>query len=221
MKIPPEWTFKSDDIATNFDAHVREQLPWYDLATNAVAHFARHYIPANGLVYDIGAATGNMGRALASTLEGRNAELIAIDSSREMAERYDAPGRCVVADALDYEYGPFDVAIAFLVLMFLSPARRRDYVRNLVRLIRPGGALIVFDKTDCPGGGYLSTAIHRLTLAGKLAGGAQPLAIIEKELSISGVQRPLSWQFMNHAAPGAVEVFRFGEFAGWVIESQD
>ncbi|MGF6607066.1 tRNA (cmo5U34)-methyltransferase [Paraburkholderia sp. WSM4175] len=221
MKIPPEWTFKSDAIASNFDAHVREQLPWYDLATNAVAHFARHYIPYGGLVYDIGAATGNIGRALAPTVEGRQAEFIAIDSAREMVERYTGPGRCVHADALEYEFAACDVVIAFLVVMFLAPARRRDFVRKLSNLIRPGGALIIFDKTDCPGGGYLSTAIHRLTLAGKLASGAQPLAIIEKELSLSGVQRPLTWQFMHHAAPAAVEVFRFGEFAGWVIESQE
>ncbi|WP_321900045.1 hypothetical protein, partial [Paraburkholderia heleia] len=46
-------------------AHVHEQLPWYDLATETVVHFARHYIPNGGRVYDIGCATGNVGRARA------------------------------------------------------------------------------------------------------------------------------------------------------------
>ena len=63
MKIPTEWTFKSSDVAEGFDNHVREQLPWYDLVTDGLRQLARHYIPQNGLVYDIGASTGNMGRA--------------------------------------------------------------------------------------------------------------------------------------------------------------
>lgn len=219
MKIPAEWTFSSNEVASNFDSHVREQLPWYDMATDAVALIARHYIPERGRVYDIGSSTGNIGRTLVPTLNSRHAEFVAIDSSPQMVARYAGPGQCVLADAMDYGYEPFDVAICFLVLMFLPSGARRDFLRGLCKLIRPGGALIVFDKTDCAGGGYLSTVIHRMTIAGKLKGGAQPAEIIEKELSIGGVQRPLSAQFMHVAVPTAVEVFRFGEFAGWVIEN--
>ncbi|MFP4891241.1 class I SAM-dependent methyltransferase [Paraburkholderia sp. EG304] len=221
MEIPSEWTFRSNEVAGHFDAHVREQLPWYDLTTESVAHFARHYIPEGGLVYDVGCSTGNIGRALASTLESRHAQLIALDSSEEMAQRYAGPGKCVCADALSYDFEEFDVAVCFLVLMFIAPGKRREFIRSLCRKMRPGGALIVFDKMDCSCGGYLATAIHRLTMAGKLRGGAEPAEIIAKELSISGVQRPLPWQFMTHVVPAAVEVFRFGEFAGWVIESPE
>lgn len=219
MKIPAEWTFRSNEVANNFDSHVREQLPWYELATDAIALIARHYIPEKGLVYDIGSSTGNIGRALSQTLDSRHADLVAIDNSPEMVERYAGPGLCALCDAMDYPYEPFDVAVCFLVLMFMPVGKRRDYLRGLCKLIRPGGALIVFDKTESAGGGYLSTVIHRMTIAGKIKGGATPAEIIEKELSIGGVQRPLSWQFMHIAVPNAVEVFRFGEFAGWVIEN--
>ncbi|WP_036018266.1 class I SAM-dependent methyltransferase [Paraburkholderia mimosarum] len=221
MEIPSEWTFRSNEVAGHFDAHVREQLPWYDLTTEAVAHFARHYIPEAGRVYDVGCSTGNIGRALASTLESRRAEFVALDSSQEMTERYSGPGKCVCADALAYAFEEFDVAICFLVLMFIAPGKRREFLRSLCNKLRPGGALIVFDKMDCAGGGYLSTAMHRLTMAGKLRGGASAAEIIAKELSISGVQRPLPWHFMTMACPNAVEVFRFGEFAGWVIEAPE
>ena len=219
MKIPAEWTFSSNEVASNFDSHVREQLPWYDMATDAIALIARHYICQEGRVYDIGSSTGNIGRALAPTLASRHAEFIALDNSPQMVARYDGPGQCVLHDAMDYRFEPFDVAVCFLVLMFMPPGVRRNWLRELTSLIRPGGALIVFDKTDCAGGGYLSTVIHRMTIAGKMKGGASPAEIIEKELSIGGVQRPLSSQFMHIAVPTAVEVFRFGEFAGWVIEN--
>ena len=63
MQIPKNWTFENTSVAQNFDKHVREQLPFYDLATNAISHIARHYIQENKLVYDIGASTGNIGNS--------------------------------------------------------------------------------------------------------------------------------------------------------------
>lgn len=213
-----DWTFQTAEIARGFDAHVREQLPWYDLATGAVAHIARHYIPNGGLVYDIGASTGNIGRAIAETIAARNARFVAIESSAEMVREYSGPGTIHHADAMAFPYEPFDVGIVFLVLMFLPAGERKGFIRQMCDKIRPGGALIVFDKTVGPSG-YLSTVLHRLTIAGKVATGSQPGSIIEKELSLVGVQRPLSRSFMDTAvSPSPVEVFRFGEFAGWVIE---
>jgi len=50
MKIPSNWTFKSKDVAEHFDAHVREQLPFYDLVTDTIVHIARHYLPNNGII---------------------------------------------------------------------------------------------------------------------------------------------------------------------------
>ncbi len=215
-----DWTFRDTGIAQSFDNHVREQLPWYDLATGAVAHIARHYIPENGLVYDIGASTGNIGRSIADTLESRSARLVSIESSEEMAALYQGPGELVVADASGYDFAQFDVAVLFLVLMFVPSGTRRAFLSRLCETIKPGGAMIVFDKTEAFSG-YLSTVMHRLTIAGKVAQGARPDEIIAKELSLVGVQRPIPARIITDAAPGAVEVFRFGEFAGWVIERQE
>ena len=90
--IPTHWTFRDQQVAAGFDRHVREQLPWYELATGAVAHVARHYVPEFGTVYDLGASTGNIGRALAPTLTARKAKLIPVESSQEMACLYAGPG---------------------------------------------------------------------------------------------------------------------------------
>jgi len=217
MDIPTDWTFRNSNVASNFDRHVREQLPWYDLATGAVAHIARHYIPDGGLVYDIGASTGNVGKALAEIIEKRKARVVAIDNSEEMAAMYTGPGEIVVADAMTHPFEHFDVAIAFLVLMFMPPGQRRDWIVAMSQKIKPGGAMIILDKFAMPYG-YLSTVLHRLTIAGKVAAGANSDDIIRKELSLGGVQRPLPHRFLDCIAPGAAEVFRFGEFACWVIE---
>ena len=214
MDIPSNWTFETPGVAAGFDRHVREQLPWYDLATNAITHIARHYIPDGGLVYDLGAATGNIGRAIAPVLEDRGARLIGVEPSAEMVKRYEAPGEIVCAKAEDVDYDGFDLAVVFLTLMFIEPRKRILLMNRLRHACRPGGAIVVFDKLE-PAGGYLSTVFYRLTLAGKRAAGVSADEIIEKELSLSGVQRPI---LESQLGGPAYLWFKFGDFAGWVIE---
>lgn len=217
MKIPEQWTFKSNEVANGFDDHVRQQLPWYDLTTGIVAHVARHYIPQGGLVYDIGASTGNIGRAIADTLTNRNATIVPIDNAEEMACIYKGPGEIVIADALEYDFEPFDFAVAFLSLMFFPVSRRREWVMKMAAKINQGGAMLIFDKCE-PVGGYQSSVLSRLAIAGKLASGVSPEDIIKKELSLAGIQRPIDW--MEVIPPNSTEIFRFGDFAGWLIESK-
>lgn len=212
--IPSNWTFERTDVAAGFDRHVREQLPWYDLATNAVAHIARHYVPEDGLVVDLGCSTGNIGRALANTLSDRRARLVAVDRAEAMRAQYSGPGEFVAADLREYEPPVCDLVIGFLCLMFLPVADRANLIRRIRGSLRVGGAAILFDRMESLTG-YPATILARLTLAGKLAAGVDPAEIVEKELSLMGVQRPLR---RSEIPDDAVEVFRFGEFAGWLIE---
>jgi tRNA (cmo5U34)-methyltransferase len=217
LEIPKHWTFRSRAVARHFEQHVRESLPFYDLATNAVAHFGRHYIPSGGRVYDIGASTGNIGNALAETLKQRNARFSAIEESQEMADQYEGPPQLVVADAVRHDFEPFDFAVCFLVFMFLPVATRGSFLRRLQSLTKPGGALLILDKVQMPPG-YVGTAFSRLTLQQKLAVGAEPSAILQKELSLAGYQRPLDTRLLPKSAR---VFFQVGEFVGWIIEAPE
>lgn len=184
--------------------------------TGAVAHFARAYIPNGGYVIDVGASTGNVGRALARTLEQRRAYLLPIDNSKDMAKIYAGPGQMVVADAVSFNFAETtrpDLIVCFLSLMFVAVADRARLIEKMKDALDPGGALIVVDKM-VPRPGYVGTVAYRLTLAAKHEAGASAEEIIAKELSISGVQRPMS----ESELPGFVEFFRFGDFAGFVWE---
>jgi len=217
LEIPKHWTFRSHAVAKHFDQHVRAQLPFYELATSAVAHFGRHYIPNGGRVYDIGASTGNVGNALRETLVQRKAKFTAIDESQEMAERYAGPSQLVVADAVSYAFEPFDFAVCFLVFMFLPVATRGSFLRRLQGLTKAGGALVILDKVQMPPG-YVGTAFSRLALQQKLAVGAEPAAILQKELSLAGYQRPLDTRLLPKSAR---VFFQVGEFVGWIIEAPE
>lgn len=214
--IPGHWTFKDDGVAGDFDTHVREQLPWYDLATRSVAHVARHYISEGGLVYDVGASTGNIGRALEPTLEARGAYLTAIEPSMEMATLYSGPGELLCTDVEDVKWQECDLIVCFLVLMFVKPAVRAGLIAKMRSYVRRGGALIIFDKRE-GAAGYPGTVLSRLTLAHKLEAGVSPERIIAKELSLAGSQRPMA---PNELPDDALEWFRFGEFSGWLIEGK-
>lgn len=219
MHVPREWTFENATVAASFDQHVREQLPFYDLATGAVAHIARHYIPQNGLVYDIGASTGNIGRALEPMLTQRNAKLIPIEPAVQMAALYEGPGKddLITEDARSVTYHRCDLIVCFLSLMFLPVSGRKTFLAWLRSHLNPGGALIVVDKCTATSG-YAATVLWRLTLAGKVAAGVDPAEIVAKELSLGGVQRPLH---REELPLDAIEWLRFGEFCGWLIEARE
>lgn len=216
ISIPKEWTFKSAELAAGFDAHVREQLPFYDLATGVVAHLGRCYIPNGGLVIDVGASTGNIGRALAEVIKIRNADFLAIESSQEMAACYQGPGGVLVGDAeaYDFENAQPDFIVCFLSLMFIPIKSRLTLITRMKASLRSGGALVIFDKT-APQAGYLGTVAYRLALSAKQKNGASAEEIIAKELSISGLQRPID----AGELVGFQEIFRFGDFFGAVYEA--
>lgn len=217
MKVPDSasWSFKSKEIADNFDAHVNEQLPWYKMATDMVVHFGTHYLTQGGRMYDFGASTGNITRSLHDIITKRNVEAISFDNSQEMVDVFQGAGEIHCADVRDVKLEPYDFATSFLMLLFLSPEDQDAVLAKMVKAIKPGGCLFIVDRTVGKEG-YLGTVLHRFTLANKLAAGATYEDVMKKELSLMGVQRPIEYNRLL-ARYNAQEVFRMADFAGWVI----
>ena len=221
MKIPSDWTFRNSEVAKNFDRHVREQLPWYDMLTRTIGLIARHYIQHKGVVYDIGCSTGNIAKELEEVIVQRQAQLFSLDNSPAMQAEYSGCGKFILADAVEHDYQEFDLAILFLVVQFIPLSERKNLLTRLMKKCRYGGAVILVDKyyqdTDSA---YIQSIKRKITLLGKTLTGTPAEEILQKELSLSGVQRPLDFTDL-FAACGIrnSEFFRFGEFAGWIITS--
>ncbi len=215
MRIPDEWTFKNKDVAKGFDSHVREQLPWYDLVSEAVVHIVKNYANENSLIYDIGASTGNFNILLSGIIADRKIKFIGLENSPEMISEYNGADEVILCDAIDYDYKDYDVAICFLTLMFIPFDKRKAFVNKLISKIKEGGCLIIVDKIE-PSDGYLSTVLYRMALMEKMKT-TEPKDILKKELSLSGVQRPLRRGMLDGVSR---EFFRFGDFVGWVIENK-
>jgi len=215
FEIPRDWTFRDQEVVAAFDRHVREQLPFYELVSGAVAHIARHYLPEVGTLYDIGASTGNISQLLAETINKRNIKTVSIDNAEEMRQRFNGVGTLTIADATEYDYEPFDVAVLFLVIMFIPVHKRANFISRLLKKTRTGGAVIIVDKI-ADHSDYVGTIMRRMTIAGKVSSGTSAQDILDKELSLGGIQRPMR---LDTLPAEAQQFFRWGEFAGWIIEA--
>ena len=201
-----DWTFDNLD----FDRHVREQLPWYELVTEAVTFMAKQYLPTkDGVMYDIGASTGNITSSMRNILQERKAKAISIEPNAYMVSKFAGYGDIIHASAEDVAYEQFDVAVLFLTIMFIPVHKRDELMYTLRKNVREGGVIIVVDKvTDSHG--YFATCLKRMTMYFKQQF-VTTEDIVSKELSLSGVQRPVK-------RDGKL-FFKFGEFEGWVIEA--
>lgn len=215
------WTFDTPEIANTFDAHVREQLPWYDMVTDAVVYIARNYLPEFGVVVDIGASTGNMVDKLMPLTFERMADVVAIEKSISMCDvlknKY-KKSDCVVVENSDVTRGDLpkaNVYILFLTMMFIPIDKRKALMDSMRANCKQGGVIVVVDKI-CDHGGYFATVLKRLTMQFKLQQGAKPEDVLNKEMSLAGVQIPIDPAILG---ADAKQFFRMGEFAGWVIET--
>ena len=215
------WTFDTPEIANTFDAHVREQLPWYDMVTDAVVYIARNYLPEYGVVVDIGASTGNMVDKLMLLIFVRMADVVAIEKSISMCDvlknKY-KKSDCVVVENSDVTRGDLpkaDVYILFLTMMFIPIEKRKALMDSMRANCKKGGVIVVVDKVY-DHGGYFATVLKRLTMQFKLQQGAKPEDVLNKEMSLAGVQVPIDPAILG---ADAKQFFRMGECAGWVIET--
>lgn len=212
MKRHNEWTFDDRDLVKGFDQYVRGQLPFYDLATLAVADLVRAHLPQNGLVVDIGASTGNVGRAIAATLDDRSASLIAVEPSAEMRAVYSAPGTVEQSTADDFLMPRTDVIVSFLTLGFVTPALRRPILKKWIAQLRDGGVIIAVERVAVERAPVLC---RQLIHAAKVRSGVSESDVLGKEIAILGVLRPLHPDLLPSL--GGALFFAYGDFRGYVI----
>jgi len=214
------WTFETPEIAAGFDDHVREQLPWYDMVTDAVVYIVRNYLTEGNRVVDVGASTGNMVDKLMPLLLERKAYAVALEKSHTMVEvltrRFENHHNVSIMqdDIRSCGLEPAQVYVVFLTMMFIPVHERQRVIDYLRANLLKGGVLVVVDKV-CDHGGYFATVLKRLGMHWKIQQGASLGDVTTKEMSLAGVQIPFDPSMLG---ADAKQFFRMGEFAGWVME---
>jgi len=98
--------------------------------------------PAEGLILDIGGG----GEGVIGQLKGK--QVVAVDLSKQ--ELIDAPGSPllkIVMDARDLKFldGTFATATVFFTFMYIDPVDHPQVLKEIFRILQPGGRLLVWD----------------------------------------------------------------------------
>lgn len=210
------WQFDKA-VVDEFDHHVRDNVPHYEIFQETVAHLSDWLAPHGANVVDLGAATGETIKAIGVRHPDRAYHFTAYDIEQEMLNAAQAKHRegrwwhdhRFTYVALDLTRGPLihenaDLTLALFTLQFLAPHQRAGVLRTALQLARPGGALIVAEKVNQPSAFWQEIA-NEATWDYKREQGVSADAIRDKARALRGVLIPLD----------ACDVERTITDAGW------
>lgn len=194
------WAF-TPEVAEVFDEHVRASVPFYDAIQDLVAEASDWLVPANGLVADLGAATGSTVAAILGRHPERNIRAALYDEQPAMLAKATArliepiAADCVGVYPRRIEDGPLDhegadLTLALFTLQFMAPADRRAALALARKAAADTGALIVAEKlrpVDVRWAEMANEASHDW----KAAHGIDAEAIRAKARALRGVLMPL------------------------------
>lgn len=190
------WSF-AGPVADHFDTHVARSVPQYAAGHQVITALSGHFLPPGGTLYDVGCSTGTLLAALDRAHRGRDVQLVGVDvepdmvraSRRRFTDRADVD--IVQADARTLEWRPADVIVAHYCVQFAPIADRPALLAAMHQALRPGGALLWFEKTLAPSP-LLQDVAGQAYADHKLSEGYDPGEVLAKARSLRGVLTPLT-----------------------------
>jgi tRNA (cmo5U34)-methyltransferase len=180
-----------------FDVHVERSVPGYRTGHAIICELSDFHVSDGARVIDVGCSTGTLICRLAHRHQDVDAVFVGVDSEPEMATvaRRRSAGiesvRITEADAAVVDYRGTSFVILYYTLQFVSVHRRAKLLASIAQHMRPGGGIVIFEKTRLSGGD-LQDVFNQLYDSFKLHRGFSPEAVIGKQRSLRGVLTPLS-----------------------------
>jgi len=146
--------------------------------------------PGSG-IYDLGSSTGLLTAMLAE--RHRTNAVTGLDSEPSMVERAASEHQAanltfVAGDAPHAELRGASYVVAHHLTPFLTAEDRAALLSNVFTALIPGGALMLFEKTQPEDPAQTSIA-HSTLHSYKLAQGVRPSEVLAKEKALRGVMR--------------------------------
>jgi tRNA (cmo5U34)-methyltransferase len=206
-------SFSFDNVADSFNEHLTGQLPWYDnFMDSFLPEFASFFIRKNSIVYDIGASTGNVEKRLENILLSRNIDFRPVEYNRAMAKNYQGQHwKLIVADFTEIVFSNFSFLTSILSLSFVHPYRRFGVLKSIKESCEFGGSFLILEKFNNRSG-YIGTVFNRITWSNKLKAKEKLENIVNKELSLSGVQYPLD----ESEVADMDLIWQYGDFRAYI-----
>jgi len=150
------WTF-DEQVAEEFDAHVRKSIPLYEQVQSQVVDLADWFLQSEGeeKVYDLGCATGTTIEQLVNRYgtEGPPS-FVGIDIQAPMLDRArERIGDCSNVDFLQADVSSHmsfpgaSMVISLFTMSFVREEDRRELVQQIYDDLEYGGAFVFAEKT--------------------------------------------------------------------------
>ena len=145
----------SDQVATVFDDMIGRSVPLYRETVKRQAQLTARFYQPGTCIYDLGCSNGNLGLSLCSLMLDAPFEMVCVDSSQPMLDRFaerltPLPGsenlRLVQDDIRTVPMHNASVVVVNLTLQFIPVAERNDLIRRIHEALVPGGVLLLTEK---------------------------------------------------------------------------
>ncbi len=153
---PPEDFQFSPKVAEVFDDMLARSVPFYQEISAMAAGLLASFVAPHDVVYDLGCSTGATVIELARRLSDLDLRFVGVDSSAAMVEKARLKAeiyskseqiRFIESDILTVPLqGPAAIILNY-TLQFIRPLQRPDFLRRLHAALKPGGILLVCEKT--------------------------------------------------------------------------
>jgi tRNA (cmo5U34)-methyltransferase len=205
------WTFGRGTPA-RFDDHVGKSVPGYHDGHALVEELSDFFVGAGGRVIEVGCSTGTLIGRLAARHEGAPLEFLGVDVVAEMVEL--ARERCQdrsnvnieVVDGARVDYSDACFVVMYYTMQFIPAYQRGVLLTRMCREMRPGGALVLFEKTRLPNG-PLQDLCNQIYETFKLERGFSADEVLGKTRSLRGILEP----FTSAENAGLLRAAGFGE----------
>ena len=192
------WSF--ENIAEDFDDHVRKSVPLYDAGHELVCKLSDFFMPESATVVELGTATGVLAeKFLKHNSRRSDISYIGIDRVESMLEK--ARDRCAGDERVlfkndDIVTEPLDkntMTISYYTMQFIHPRSRQEVFNKVYQALEWGGAFVLFEKVRAPDARFQDIAAQ-LYVEFKIDQGFTDTEILGKQRSLKGVQEPFSTQ---------------------------
>lgn len=144
-----------DSVVRVFPDMIERSVPGYRQLLELTPLIVRQAVTEGSRIYDLGCSLGAATLAARRAVQAPGVEIIAIDSSKQMAERCRqiiaednsiVPVRVLEGDACELPIERASLVMMYFTLQFIDPAQRDSLMARIATGLQPGGVLLLAEK---------------------------------------------------------------------------
>ena len=146
----------SFDTITEFDKHISQSIPNYDILFNSIVRLSDYFKDENNVIYDVGCSTGNLLRHLCRE-DLFKGEMIGLDiSTNLLPDIKEAHNVSFLVQDLTKpsEFKNACIVYCMFILQFLPKKNRFPLVKAIYDGLAPGGAMFLCEKVYLDNGNF-------------------------------------------------------------------